>query len=116
MSPRLFMLAAPSRFYSRPFGPSLLRQALSPWEMGPFLLVAGTVGVVALLAMWVAHWRLFWQPGLMAWTGLIAVTQNIVGETQRIGFGSTLGVILLVISLIPISIFLYQTFKREEQR
>ena len=46
----------------------------------------------------------------------VAVTQNIVGETQRIGFGSTLGVILLVISLVPISIFLYQAFRREEQR
>jgi multiple sugar transport system permease protein len=44
----------------------------------------------------------------------VAVTQNIVGETQRIGFGSTLGVILLVISLVPISIFLYQAFRREE--
>jgi multiple sugar transport system permease protein len=43
----------------------------------------------------------------------VAVTQNIVGETQRIGFGSTLGVILLVISLVPISIFLYQAFRRE---
>jgi multiple sugar transport system permease protein len=46
----------------------------------------------------------------------VAVTQNIVGETQRIGFGSTLGVILLVISLVPITIFLYQAFRREEQR
>jgi multiple sugar transport system permease protein len=45
----------------------------------------------------------------------IAVTQNIVGETQRIGFGSTLGVILLVISLVPISIFLYQTFRKERR-
>jgi multiple sugar transport system permease protein len=45
----------------------------------------------------------------------IAVTQNIVGETQRIGFGSTLGVILLVISLVPISIFLYQTFRKEKR-
>ena len=43
-------LAAQSRFYSIPFGPSLLRQALSPWEMGPSLLVAGTIGVVALLS------------------------------------------------------------------
>ena len=43
----------------------------------------------------------------------ILVTQNIVGETQRIGFGSTLGVVLLVISLVPISIFLYQAFRRE---
>jgi multiple sugar transport system permease protein len=45
----------------------------------------------------------------------IAVTQNIVGETQRIGFGSTLGVILLVISLVPISAFLYQVFRKERQ-
>ena len=36
----------------------------------------------------------------------VLVTQNIVGETQRIGFGSALGVVLLVISLVPISIFL----------
>ena len=46
----------------------------------------------------------------------VAVTQNIVGETQRIGFGSTLGVVLLVISLVPISIFLYQAFRREARR
>jgi len=43
----------------------------------------------------------------------VSVTQNIVGETQRIGFGSTLGVILLVISLVPITIFLVQAFRRE---
>jgi ABC-type sugar transport system permease subunit len=46
----------------------------------------------------------------------VAVTQNIVGETQRIGFGSTLGVVLLVISLVPISVFLWQAFRREDQR
>jgi multiple sugar transport system permease protein len=46
----------------------------------------------------------------------VLVTQNIVGETQRIGFGSTLGVVLLVISLVPISIFLYQVFRKEEAR
>jgi ABC-type sugar transport system permease subunit len=46
----------------------------------------------------------------------VAVTQNIVGETQRIGFGSTLGVVLLVISLIPISLFLWQAFRREERQ
>jgi multiple sugar transport system permease protein len=44
----------------------------------------------------------------------VLVTQNIVGETQRIGFGSMLGVVLLLISIIPISIFLYQSFRREE--
>jgi multiple sugar transport system permease protein len=46
----------------------------------------------------------------------VSVTQNIVGETQRIGFGSTLGVVLLVISLVPISTFLYQTFRREDDQ
>jgi multiple sugar transport system permease protein len=46
----------------------------------------------------------------------VSVTQNIVGETQRIGFGSTLGVVLLVISLVPITIFLFQAFRREEER
>jgi ABC-type sugar transport system permease subunit len=45
----------------------------------------------------------------------VLVTQNIVGETQRIGFGSTLGVVLLVIALVPITIFLYQTFRKEER-
>ncbi|MFL6143831.1 MAG: carbohydrate ABC transporter permease [Labedaea sp.] len=45
----------------------------------------------------------------------VAVTQNIVGETQRIGFGSTLGVVLLVISLVPICAFLYQVFRKERQ-
>jgi multiple sugar transport system permease protein len=43
----------------------------------------------------------------------VLVTQNIVGEVQRIGFGSALGVVLLVISLVPITIFLAQTFRRE---
>jgi multiple sugar transport system permease protein len=46
----------------------------------------------------------------------VSVTQNIVGETQRIGFGSTLGVVLLVISLVPITIFLFQAFRREQER
>jgi multiple sugar transport system permease protein len=46
----------------------------------------------------------------------ISITQNIVGETTRIGFGSALGVVLLVISLIPISIFLYQNFRSEERQ
>jgi multiple sugar transport system permease protein len=46
----------------------------------------------------------------------VLVTSNIVGETQRVGFGSALGVVLLVISLVPISAFLYLTFRREEPR
>ncbi|MEY9836842.1 carbohydrate ABC transporter permease [Streptomyces sp. 846.5] len=45
----------------------------------------------------------------------VLVTSNIVGETQRVGFGSALGVVLLVISLVPICIFLFQTFRRESR-
>jgi multiple sugar transport system permease protein len=45
----------------------------------------------------------------------VSVTQNIVGETQRIGFGSALGVVLLVVSLVPITIFLVQAFRREQE-
>jgi multiple sugar transport system permease protein len=42
------------------------------------------------------------------------ITSNIVGEVSRIGFGSALGVVLMVIALVPISVFLYQTFGKRE--
>ncbi len=42
------------------------------------------------------------------------VIQNLVGEGQVIGVGSALAVILLLISLIPIIIYLSRTFKKEE--
>lgn len=45
----------------------------------------------------------------------VLVTNNIVGEVHRIGFGSALGVVLLVISLVPITWFLYQTFRKERR-
>jgi len=44
----------------------------------------------------------------------VLVTNNIVGEVSRIGFGSALGVVLLVISVIPISFFLRYTFRQEK--
>jgi multiple sugar transport system permease protein len=44
----------------------------------------------------------------------ILVYDNIVGEASRIGYGSALAVILLVISLVPIVTFLVYTFRREE--
>jgi O-antigen ligase len=40
----------------------------------------GAVGIAVLIAMWAAHWWLFVRPGLAAWTGLMAVTQNIGGS------------------------------------
>jgi multiple sugar transport system permease protein len=44
------------------------------------------------------------------------VTQNIVGQFSRIGFGSALGVVLLVIALGPIIVFLNNQFRNEESR
>ncbi|HKG57621.1 MAG TPA: sugar ABC transporter permease [Candidatus Limnocylindrales bacterium] len=41
----------------------------------------------------------------------VLVTQNIVGESQRIGFGSAIAVILLSISVVPIVIYLTRTFR-----
>ena len=41
------------------------------------------------------------------------VIQNLVGEGQVIGVGSALAAILLVISLVPIIIYLSRTFKKE---
>ena len=43
----------------------------------------------------------------------VLVYDNIVGEASRIGYGSALGVILLVISLGAIITYLVQNFRRE---
>jgi ABC-type sugar transport system permease subunit len=41
------------------------------------------------------------------------ITQQITGPGNRIGYGSALGVVLLLISLIPITVFLVQQSRRE---
>ena len=40
----------------------------------------GLVGVVALIAMWVAHLALFCDGRLIAWFGLVVALQNVVGS------------------------------------
>lgn len=45
----------------------------------------------------------------------VLVTNNIIGEASRIGYGSALGVVLLVIALGPIIVFLTQTFRKENR-
>jgi O-antigen ligase len=40
----------------------------------------GIVGAIVLLAMWAAHWMLFAREGLIAWLGLVVVTENIVSS------------------------------------
>ena len=43
----------------------------------------------------------------------VLVTQNIIGESQRIGFGSAIAVILLSISVVPIIVYLSRTLREE---
>jgi O-antigen ligase len=40
----------------------------------------GIVGAVVLLAMWAAHFMLFAREGLVAWMGMVVVTENIVSS------------------------------------
>lgn len=42
------------------------------------------------------------------------VTDNIIGESSRIGYGSAIGVILLVIALVPIITYVVFAFKEED--
>ena len=43
----------------------------------------------------------------------VLVTQNIIGESQRIGFGSAIAVILLSISVVPIIVYLSRTLRED---
>jgi multiple sugar transport system permease protein len=43
------------------------------------------------------------------------ITQDIVGPANRIGYGSALGVVLLAISLVPITFFRVQQFKKDNR-
>jgi O-antigen ligase len=40
----------------------------------------GLVGIAGLFAMWLSHFLFFRGEGLVAWAGLVVVTQNIVGS------------------------------------
>lgn len=40
----------------------------------------GAIGIVVLWAMWAAQIIYFWQPGFLAWVGLVVVVQNVVGS------------------------------------
>jgi multiple sugar transport system permease protein len=43
------------------------------------------------------------------------VTQNIVGEASRIGFGSALATIMLVIAMCFITVYLATVFREDEK-
>jgi multiple sugar transport system permease protein len=44
----------------------------------------------------------------------VLVTDNIIGEASRIGYGSAIAVVLLTISLVPITIFIWNFFQEKE--
>ena len=44
----------------------------------------------------------------------VLITDNIIGEASRIGYGSAIAVVLLVISLVPIIIFVWNSFQEQE--
>jgi ABC-type sugar transport system permease subunit len=41
----------------------------------------------------------------------VLVTDNIIGEASRIGYGSAIAVILIVISIVPIVVFVWNSFQ-----
>ena len=41
----------------------------------------------------------------------VLITGNIIGEASRIGYGSAIAVVLLTISLVPIVIFVWNSFQ-----
>ena len=45
----------------------------------------------------------------------ILITNNIIGESSLIGYGSALAVILLVISIVPILVYVFQNFRKEQR-
>ncbi len=42
------------------------------------------------------------------------VTDNIIGEASRIGYGSSIAVFLIVISIIPIVVFVWNSFEENQ--
>jgi multiple sugar transport system permease protein len=44
----------------------------------------------------------------------VLVTDNIIGEASRIGYGSAIAVILIVISIIPIVVFVWNSFSEKQ--
>jgi len=44
----------------------------------------------------------------------VLITDNIIGEASRIGYGSAIAVVLLVISIVPITIFISNFFQEKE--
>jgi O-antigen ligase len=73
----------PEQFRNAAAGQAGASSALSVNPHNQIFAVAiqlGLVGAGVLLAMWIAHFMLFRGGGLVAWTGAIIVTQNVVAS------------------------------------
>jgi multiple sugar transport system permease protein len=44
----------------------------------------------------------------------VLVTDNIIGEASRIGYGSAIAVVLIVISIVPIVVFVWNSFQEKQ--
>jgi len=44
----------------------------------------------------------------------VLVTDNIIGEASRVGYGSAIAVILIVVSIIPIVVFVWNSFQERQ--
>jgi ABC-type sugar transport system permease subunit len=44
----------------------------------------------------------------------VLVTNNIIGEASRVGYGSAIAVILIVISIVPIVVFVWNSFQEKQ--
>jgi multiple sugar transport system permease protein len=44
----------------------------------------------------------------------VLVTDNIIGEASRVGYGSSIAVILIVISIVPIVVFVWNSFQERD--
>jgi ABC-type sugar transport system permease subunit len=45
----------------------------------------------------------------------VLITDNIIGEASRIGYGSAIAVVLLVVSIVPITLFVWNTFGKKNE-
>ena len=44
----------------------------------------------------------------------VLVTDNIIGEASRIGYGSAIAVILIMVSIVPIVVFVWNSFDEDQ--
>jgi O-antigen ligase len=72
-----------AKLFRRDVAPDTDPQFITDNPHNQLLTVAiqlGLIGVVVLVALWVAHLTLFRERGLVSWLGLIVVVENVVGS------------------------------------